>query len=170
MDASKKLFNLYPNNLFLIEGVYYVEQIIQKILYLDKQCGGLDGVFIDLLEYVRARERTENRTKEIAYISNEFFGLTRSNGFWIAMLQQQNKDGDKKGEQSSGRNAEDPFMQADTAIGLYHAELENGERDPDRRQVKVTKGRDSGTGNVTLKYIGKYTLFEDETIGGDLLE
>jgi len=168
MEASKRLMENYYNKLFLVEGIYYVDQIIQKILYLDKQFG-LDGIFIDLLEYVRTREKTNSRQAEIAFISNEFFNLTRSNKFWIAMIQQQNKEGEKKGEQTAGRNAEDPFLQADTVIGIYHQELENGEKDPNRRLIKVSKGRDSGIGSVTLKYIGKYTLFEDETIGGETL-
>lgn len=168
MEASKKLMENFYNKLFLVEGIYYVDQIIQKILYLDKQFG-LDGVFIDLLEYVRTREKTNSRQAEIAYISNEFFNLTRANKFWISMIQQQNKEGDKKGEQTSGRNAEDPFLQADTVIGLYHSELDNGEKDPYRRLIKVTKGRDSGVGSVTLKYTGKYTLFEDETVGGEII-
>jgi replicative DNA helicase len=168
MEASKKLMENFHNKLFLVEGIYYVDQIIQKILYLDK-IYGLDGIFIDLLEYVRCREHTENRQKEIAFISNEFFNLTRANRFWIAMIQQQNKEGDKKGEQAAGRNAEDTFLQADTVIGLYHSELENGEKDPYHRLVKVTKGRDSGVGSVTLKYTGKFTLFEDETIGGETI-
>lgn len=167
MEASAKLAKNYGNQLFLIQDVYYVEQIIQTILYLHKQYG-LDGVFIDLLEYVRAREKTESRQKEIAFISNEFFNLTRRNSFWVTMIQQQNKEGDKKGEQSSGRNAEDPFMQADTVIGLYHAETESGEKDPHHRICKVTKGRDSGTGSVMLKFNGKYTLFEDAHDQGTL--
>lgn len=168
MDASKKLFNDYSNQLFLIENVYSVDKIIQKILYLDKQFG-LDGVFVDLLEYIKTREHTENRTREIANISNELFALTRGNKFWISMIQQQNKEGEKKGEQVSGRNSEDPFLQADTVISLYNLELENGEKDPHRRVVKVTKGRDSGVGSIILKYTGEYTLFEDELVGGEIL-
>lgn len=166
-DAIEKLYKGYGDKIFPIHKIYYVDQIIQSIEQI-RNTYGVDGIFIDLLEYVKARHSTENRTKEIAYISNEFFSMTRDADFFITMIQQQNKEGDRKGEQGSGRNSEDPYMQCDSAMGLYFSENELGERDPRKRILKVMKSRDGTTGSIPINFVGEYTLFEDAAQTGNL--
>jgi len=84
------------------------------------------------------------------------------------MIQQQNKEGEKGAAQASGRESEDPYMQADSAISLYKFKDENGKVDPDKRTLTVNKNRDGETGSINVKFNKEMTLFEDDFIGGKL--
>lgn len=161
-------YQKFNKKIHLIEGVYYIDQIVQKIINIYNHFG-LDGVFIDLIGYVTSKERHEKRQMQIASISNALFQLTRKYPIFITVVQQQNKDGDnKKGEQSSGRESEDPFIQADTAISLSKTLDATGKTDNDKRIVTITKNRDGELGSAEIKFTKEFTLFQDEILGGTL--
>lgn len=173
-DQRKELFKLqedlllkYKEQLHLIDDMYDVSQIIDKILQLYKLYG-LDVVFVDLIEYVSAKKHLENRTRELAYISNEFFRLRKQIDISIIMIQQQNKTGDVGGTQASGRGSEDPFIQSDVSIGLFKYQNDDGTFDPDRRILNVMKNRHGSTDSYTIKFNKDLTMFEDDFLGGTL--
>lgn len=169
-DLLKLQDELLHNNadqLHLIDNIYDCSQIIDKILNIYNTYG-LDVVFVDLIEYVSTRKRFENRTRELAYISNEFFQLKKKIDVSIVMVQQQNKSGDNKVEQGSGRGSEDPYIQSDASIGLFKKQLDDGSFDPDRRVVTIMKNRHGETGSYEVKFNKDLVMFEDDSFSGAL--
>ncbi len=165
LEYQKELAHNNSDQLHLVDDIYDVSQMIDKIMNI-YHTYGLDVVFIDLIEYVSTRKHFENRTRELAYISNEFFQLRKKIDIAIIMVQQQNKSGDNKAEQGSGRGSEDPFIQSDASIGLFKNEVSEGQFDQNTRIINVMKNRHGETGSVIVKFNKDLTMFEDDSLGG----
>lgn len=159
----------YGDNLFLIDNTFYLNQIFERIISIYTTYG-LDIVFIDLISNIMTIEKYQSRQMELAYISNSLFNFRKDYPIAIVAIQQQNKLTDFNNTQgnsgqSSLREAEDTYIQSDSAILIYPKIDENKTLDKKHRILTVDKNRHGLTGSTELRFISERLLFEDTTLG-----
>lgn len=159
----------YGDYLFLIDNTFYLNQIFERIISIYTTYG-LDIVFIDLISNIMTTEKYHSRQAELAYISNSLFNFRKDYPIAIVAVQQQNKLTDFNNTQgnsgqSSLREAEDTYIQSDSAILIYPKIDENKILDKKARVVTVDKNRHGLTGATELRFINERLLFEDFTLG-----
>ena len=114
--------------------------------------------FIDHLGYVNSDEkRTENRNREVAYITKSIKALAKELDIPIVLLSQlsrANKDRkEKRPVMSDLRDSGDIEQDADCIMMLHREDYYNPECErPNILEVWVRKGRDSGDGYAELFY------------------
>lgn len=170
LDFTEK----HKNKLFLYDRIYFIDKIIEKIIKLYKEFE-IDGVFIDLIGYVKTKESFQNRQLELANISDIFYQFKKQYPkLFITVLQQLNKVGDTASQdsnsaQSAFRESEDPYLQSDNAIIIYPYR-EDKIKDPNKRIITVDKNRDGATGSTFVSFIKEYLMFSDQNLGESLEE
>lgn len=132
---------------------------------VDKE--GLHFLIVDYIQLMGSR-KAENRNQELGYISREFKLLAKSCAIPILLLSQLSRITDRRGGSSvpqlsdlrdSGNLEEDSSL-----VGfLYREEIYK----PDREDLKgvaeliISKHRNGQTGKIPLRFIGRYTRFEN---------
>lgn len=159
----------YADRLFLIDNTFYLNQIFERIISVYTTYG-LDMVIIDLISNIKSTEKSYSRQSELASISDSLFNFRKEYPISIVVLQQQNKSTDFNNTQgnsgqSSIREAEDTYIQSDSAILIYPKLDENKTIDKKMRIVTVDKNRHGPTGSTELRFINDRLLFEDSTLG-----
>jgi replicative DNA helicase len=130
-----------------------------KCLQLQKT-QGLDVVFVDYIQLMSAGTRTENRTREVGYISQHIKMLARELKAPIisaCQLSRKSEDrADKRPTLSDLRDSGDLEQDANTVLFLYRPEVENKQN---VTEVIVAKRRDGQIGSAELIYRAPITKF-----------
>lgn len=148
-----------------------------------KSQGKLDLVIIDYLQLMSGgnpnMQKGGNREQEIAYISRSLKQLAKELSVPVIALSQlsravEQRGGDKTPQLSDLRESGSLEQDADMVMFLhrpaYYGQLqdEQGNSLENVGNVIVAKHRAGATDTITLKYVGRYTKFEDaKSIGGD---
>jgi replicative DNA helicase len=139
---------------------------------------GVQIIVIDYLQLMRG-EQGGNREQEIASISRSLKGIAKELNVPVIALSQlsrsvETRGGDKKPQLSDLRESGSIEQDADIVMFLYRPEYykitvdEDGMPTQGTGEVIIAKHRNGSTGNVKLKFIGKYTKFSDlDTPGFD---
>jgi replicative DNA helicase len=138
---------------------------------------GIQIIVIDYLQLMRG-EQGGNREQEIASISRSLKGIAKELSVPVIALSQlsrsvETRGGDKKPQLSDLRESGSIEQDADIVMFLYRPEYykitvdEEGMPTQGTGEVIIAKHRNGSTGNVKLKFIGKYTKFADlDSVGG----
>jgi replicative DNA helicase len=138
---------------------------------------GIQIIVIDYLQLMRG-EQGGNREQEIASISRSLKGIAKELNVPVLALSQlsrsvETRGGDKKPQLSDLRESGSIEQDADIVMFLYRPEYykitvdEEGMPTQGTGEVIIAKHRNGSTGNVKLKFIGKYTKFADlDSVGG----
>lgn len=138
---------------------------------------GIQVIVIDYLQLMRG-EQGGNREQEIASISRSLKGIAKELSVPVIALSQlsrsvETRGGDKKPQLSDLRESGSIEQDADIVMFLYRPEYykitvdEEGMPTQGTGEVIIAKHRNGSTGNVKLKFIGKYTKFADlDSVGG----
>jgi replicative DNA helicase len=132
---------------------------------------GIQIIVIDYLQLMRG-EQSGNREQEIASISRALKGIAKELNVPVLALSQlsrsvETRGGDKKPQLSDLRESGSIEQDADIVMFLYRPEYykitvdEDGMPTQGTGEVIIAKHRNGSTGNVKLKFIGKYTKFAD---------
>jgi replicative DNA helicase len=132
---------------------------------------GIQIIVIDYLQLMRG-EQGGNREQEIASISRSLKGIAKELNVPVLALSQlsrsvETRGGDKKPQLSDLRESGSIEQDADIVMFLYRPEYykitvdEDGLPTQGVGEVILAKHRNGSTGNVKLKFIGKYTKFAD---------
>ncbi len=132
---------------------------------------GIQIIVIDYLQLMRG-EQGGNREQEIASISRSLKGIAKELNVPVLALSQlsrsvETRGGDKKPQLSDLRESGSIEQDADIVMFLYRPEYykitvdEEGMPTQGVGEVILAKHRNGSTGNVKLKFIGKYTKFAD---------
>jgi replicative DNA helicase len=132
---------------------------------------GIQIIVIDYLQLMRG-EQSGNREQEIASISRALKGIAKELNVPVLALSQlsrsvETRGGDKKPQLSDLRESGSIEQDADIVMFLYRPEYykitvdEEGLPTQGVGEVILAKHRNGSTGNVKLKFIGKYTKFAD---------
>jgi len=132
---------------------------------------GIQIIVIDYLQLMRG-EQGGNREQEIASISRALKGIAKELNVPVLALSQlsrsvETRGGDKKPQLSDLRESGSIEQDADIVMFLYRPEYykitvdEDGLPTQGVGEVILAKHRNGSTGNVKLKFIGKYTKFAD---------
>lgn len=173
-DFHQEFPKKYENKIFMYDDIYSLEKIFEKIIMHYNEYG-IDGVYIDLIGYIASNDKFPSRQTELAYISNELFKFRKRYPIFITVLQQQNKFGDTatpegNSGQSSMREAEDVYLQADSAILIYPSKNDENKKDMGQRILTVDKNRNGPTGSTSAQFIKEFLLFNDNNLGEELFE
>lgn len=148
-----------------------------SILELRAKCRRLKAesdiqlIVIDYLQLMRG-EQGGNREQEIASISRALKGIAKELNVPVLALSQlsrgvETRGGDKRPQLSDLRESGSIEQDADIVMFLYRAEYykitvdEDGMPTQGAGEVIIAKHRNGSTGNVKLKFIGKFTKFAD---------
>jgi replicative DNA helicase len=132
---------------------------------------GVQLIVIDYLQLMRG-EQGGNREQEIASISRALKGIAKELSVPVLALSQlsrsvETRGGDKKPQLADLRESGSIEQDADIVMFLYRPEYykitvdEEGMPTQGTGEVIIAKHRNGSTGNVKLKFIGKYTKFCD---------
>jgi replicative DNA helicase len=148
-----------------------------SILELRAKCRRLKAehdiqlIIIDYLQLMRG-DSAGNREQEIASISRALKGIAKELSVPVLALSQlsrsvETRGGDKRPQLSDLRESGSIEQDADIVMFLYRPEYYKITQDEDGMptqgmgEVIIAKHRNGSTGNVKLKFIGKYTKFAD---------
>jgi replicative DNA helicase len=132
---------------------------------------GIQIIVIDYLQLMRG-DQGGNREQEIASISRSLKGIAKELSVPVLALSQlsrsvETRGGDKKPQLADLRESGSIEQDADIVMFLYRPEYykitvdEDGMPTQGTGEVIIAKHRNGSTGNVKLKFIGKYTKFAD---------
>lgn len=134
-----------------------------KCLQLQKT-QGLDVVFVDYIQLMSAGTKTENRTREVGYISQHIKMLARELKAPIisaCQLSRKSEDrADKRPTLSDLRDSGDLEQDANTVIFLHRSQDETKQN---VTEVIVAKRRDGQVGSAELIYKAPITKFVNAT-------
>lgn len=132
---------------------------------------GVQLIVIDYLQLMKG-EQGGNREQEIASISRALKGIAKELSVPVLALSQlsrgvETRGGDKRPQLSDLRESGSIEQDADIVMFLYRPEYykitvdEDGMPTQGTGEVIIAKHRNGSTGNVKLKFIGKFTKFAD---------
>lgn len=139
-------------------------------------------IIIDYLQLMSGGEVGKgNREQEIAYISRSLKNLAKELDIPIIALSQlsravETRGGDKKPQLSDLRESGSIEQDADMVMFLYRPEYYKITQDEEGRDLKdtceviIAKHRNGSLDSVMLKFVGKYTKFENLNTTTDLSE
>lgn len=136
---------------------------------------GINMIIVDYLQLMTANNVGKgigNREQEIAHISRSLKSLAKELEIPVIALAQisravETRGGDKKPQLSDLRESGSLEQDADMVIFLYRPEVYGitqdlaGNATTGTGQVLIAKHRNGQTGEVTLRFVGKYTRFEN---------
>jgi len=125
-------------------------------------------LFVDYLQLVTVRERTESRQQQISLISSSLKALAKELDIPVVALSQlsravESRGGDKRPMLSDLRESGSIEQDADVVLLLYRPEVYEGEdsENAGKAEVIIAKQRNGPTGTVHLAFIKEYTRFEN---------
>jgi len=132
---------------------------------------GVQLIVIDYLQLMKG-DQGGNREQEIASISRALKGIAKELSVPVLALSQlsrgvETRGGDKRPQLSDLRESGSIEQDADIVMFLYRPEYykitvdEDGMPTQGTGEVIIAKHRNGSTGNVKLKFIGKFTKFAD---------
>ncbi|MGB0523277.1 MAG: replicative DNA helicase [Flammeovirgaceae bacterium] len=134
-------------------------------------------IIIDYLQLMSGDSKGGNREQEIAHISRSLKQLAKELNVPVIALSQlsravETRGGDKRPQLSDLRESGSIEQDADMVIFLYRPEYygitedEEGNSVMGMGEVIIAKHRNGSLENVPLKFIGKYTKFQDWEASG----
>lgn len=144
-----------------------------------KQRYGIEMVFIDYLQLMHGGgdNKNGNREQEISTISRQLKALSKELNIPILALSQlsravETRGGDKKPQLSDLRESGAIEQDADIVMFIYRPEYYKIESDDKgstegKADIILAKHRSGGTGDVRLRFIGKYARFENDSYYAD---
>ena len=139
-----------------------------------KQRYGIQMVFIDYLQLMHGGgdNKNGNREQEISTISRQLKALSKELNIPILALSQlsravETRGGDKKPQLSDLRESGAIEQDADIVMFIYRPEYYNIDNDDKgstvgKADIILAKHRSGGTGEVRLRFTGKYARFEND--------
>jgi replicative DNA helicase len=132
---------------------------------------GVQLIIVDYLQLMSG-DRAGNREQEIASISRALKGVAKELSVPVIALSQlsrgvETRGGDKRPQLSDLRESGSIEQDADIVMFLYRPEYykieinEDGEPTQGLAELIIAKHRNGTTGTVKLRYLGKYTRFDD---------
>lgn len=153
------LIQLKNSHLYIVDAVsgMDVRQVKSAIKWMHRKYA-VQMVVVDYLQKIKASERHEKRTYEVAETSGMLKGLAVSTGAAFLTLAQLNREPDKDKRQRPPRISDladsgQIERDADT-IGLLH-------RNEHEANLAIAKQRDGETGIVQLYFDGEHCRFEN---------
>lgn len=153
------LVQLKHSQLYIVDAVSGMSgnQVKSAIKWMHRK-HGVQLVVVDYLQKIKANEKHEKRTYEVAEISGMLKGLAVSTGAAFLTLAQLNREPDKDKRQRPPRISDladsgQIERDADT-IGLLH-------RNDHEANLAIAKQRDGETGLVQLYFDGEHCRFEN---------
>ena len=139
-----------------------------------KQRYGIEMVFIDYLQLMHggSDNKNGNREQEISTISRQLKALSKELNIPILALSQlsravETRGGDKKPQLSDLRESGAIEQDADIVMFIYRPEYYGLDSDDKgstlgKADIILAKHRSGGTGEVRLRFVGKYARFEND--------
>jgi replicative DNA helicase len=128
-----------------------------------KQAQGLDLVLVDYLQLMSAGVKTENRTREVGYISRHIKMLTRELKNPIISACQLSRASEQRSEKRPNltdlRESGDIEQDANTVIFLYRPDKYGDTDKKNTTEIIVSKRRDGAVGTAELVYLAPVTKF-----------
>jgi replicative DNA helicase len=128
-----------------------------------KRTQGLDLVLVDYLQLMSAGVKTENRTREVGYISRHIKMLTRELKNPIISACQLSRASEQRSEKRPNltdlRESGDIEQDANTVIFLYRPDKYGDTEKKNTTEVIVAKRRDGAVGSAELIYKAPITKF-----------
>jgi len=123
-------------------------------------------VVIDYLQLIRTDGKIEHREREVSSISMKLKGLARSLNIPVICLAQLNRSceargGDKKPMLSDLRESGSIEQDADTVIFIWREAVYKKSAAKHDALLIVAKGRNTGTGVVSVYFDGSYQVFRN---------
>lgn len=146
----------------------------------------VDAVFVDYLQLMTSRERSESRNQEVTAITRNLKLMAKDLNIPVVVLAQLSRATEGRGKShrpqlSDLRESGSIEQDADIVIMLYRDEYYDGEKDDDdeeeaapapsvnKVELIIAKNRHGPTTTVEAMWNGDYTLFSDlETIHNDM--
>lgn len=131
---------------------------------------GLDMIAIDYLQLMNSDKKTDSRQQEVSEISRGVKLLAKEFGIPVLALSQLNRGSeqrsDKKPAISDLRESGSLEQDADVVLLLHREEMYEKESPrAGEADVIIAKQRSGPTGTVVLSWLGKYSRFDNRTIG-----
>ena len=128
-----------------------------------KQQYGLDLLVVDYLQLMNGPGK--NRNEQIEEISRGLKNLAKELDITVIVLSQLNREVDKRPGRrpvlSDLRDSGSIEQDADIILFIHRDEVANPESTQKGfANIQISKNRQGRTGDVTMKYLGEYTLFE----------
>ena len=124
-------------------------------------------LFIDYLQLITVRERTENRQQQISLISRSIKSLAKELAVPIVALSQlsravEARGGDHRPMLSDLRESGSLEQDADVVLFINRPEVYEGPDSENRGKAEliIGKQRNGPTGTIQLTFIDEYTRFE----------
>jgi replicative DNA helicase len=133
---------------------------------------GIGMVVIDYLQLIKAEGKPEHREREVASISSKLKGLARSLNIPVICLAQLNRSceargGDKKPMLSDLRESGSIEQDADTVIFIWREAVYKKSAPKHDGLLIVAKGRNTGTGVVSVYFDGSRQIFRNLAYEGE---
>lgn len=129
-------------------------------------------VIIDYLQLISTKRRGEKREEEVALISRKLKGLARSLNIPVICLAQLNRScelrgGDKKPMLSDLRESGAIEQDADFVIFIWREAVYKKSAEKNEALLIVAKGRNTGTGIVSVYFDGSRQIFRNPIKGDE---
>lgn len=132
-----------------------------------KATHGLDCVMIDYLQLMSLKQKVDSREREVAEISKALKAMAKELQIPVIALAQLNRGvesrSDRKPMLSDLRESGSIEQDADVIMMLYREDYYDKES-PEKQglaTIVVAKQRNGPTGDISLRFDGKYNLFKD---------
>lgn len=166
-EAADKMMNtakrLSTTRLYLSDNAYTVEAIKSQCYAIKQQERQLDLVAIDYLGLIQTNIRNRTRENEVSDLSRKIKLLAKELNTPVVLLCQLNRAiesrNDGKPRLSDLRESGAIEQDADEVLFLHRPDPQSEDA-----TIIVAKNRNGRTGEVNVKWRGKYFLYEDETV------
>lgn len=166
-EAADRMQNavkrLSATKLYLSDNAYTVEAIRSQCYAIKQQEGGLDLIAIDYLGLIQTSLKNRTRENEVSDLTRKIKLMAKELNAPVVLLCQLNRAiegrNDGKPRLSDLRESGAIEQDADEVLFLHRPDPQSEDA-----SIIVAKNRNGQTGEVGVKWRGKYFLYEDETI------
>lgn len=126
---------------------------------------GLDVLYVDYLQLVKADGRHDKRYSEIGEISRALKGLAMELNIPVVLVSQLNREveqrADKRPLMADLRESGDVEQDANVIVFPFRPAAYDEDADPTEAELIVRKNRQGQTGFLRVRWLGQYTMFAD---------
>ena len=173
VEKGKKAYQKFVQDgrLWLIEESYYVDDLVDTILYLADKYDNLGAIFIDYIQKIKIKGRYQNRQVEIQKISQAILEAAKKAHLPIILGAQLNREvKDDKVSLANLRESGDIEQDANLVLGIYNKAMQEAE-DANKAledkeislDIKILKNRGGITGkSFELEFIRPILTLQDK--------
>lgn len=162
------LGTLYDADIYIVDTPgLHISEMRTKARKLDLEVG-IDILFVDYLQLLKATSKDGNRAQEVTEISQSLKNLARELNIPVIALSQLNRSvearNDRRPQLSDLRESGSIEQDADIVMFLHRESTYNrdlSDEEKDKAEVIVAKHRNGATDIITMKFIPQYAAFVD---------